>query len=175
MKQVYIKGKLKPVLVSDENANEIENLKNNPMFVGLIKVGNSMEQKEKIGKIVGSTGQVEYNKSEILEFEKMLKGLENQETDNIDYYGYPLKDGIVSNEILGNWHWTIIKYALDNDLIVYKQSDTGYWYWAIVDKGIKPERDISEFIEFKRKLTALEDIKDKRHYAQKKQAEFYGK
>lgn len=184
MAKIYLQGQTEPISVSEEEARDILELKNDSKNKGVIQIGNVAVSKGKVGKIVFGDGLKDkrfnlndpQDKAKILEFEMILDSLKDsmQMSHPIEYYGSPLNQdklpGMVLNQMLGGVHWTAVQYALDNQLIGRRGTDLVYWSILTPtrnfnDPGISP--DLSEFCEFEAKLKALADLKSRRSYAQK--------
>jgi len=86
----------------------------------------------------------------------------------IEFYGEPIKEvrafnelpkivlreGMVKNDILGICHWSKVKYCLDNKFI-YRYADGKAW-------AVYPE-----YINFRAKSKALDELNSRRDYAKK--------
>ena len=183
MAKIFLQGQNDPVTVSEDEARAVLELKNDAKHKGMIQIGNMQVSKGKVGKIVfgDKTEGGGYNlsdpqdKAKILEFELMLDGLREQKSpEPIEFYGRLLNDqqkfpGLVTNSLLGGVHWTVVKYALDNEMI--RRGTKPYVHWAILDHGTERRVDISLFIDFDAKLRALGDLQARRNYAQKMSAQ----
>ena len=178
MPKIYITGESQSITVTEDEANTILEQKNNPKYKGMITIQNRKVSKGRIKEVsFGNEKMSLYNLNEpgsrriILDFEKMLDGLKDgARLDNpIEYYGIPYKNGIVANEILGSTHWTVVQYAL-NQNIINRFERAGIIYWTIRDHATEHDRhDTGLYDEFYTKLKALDDLQSRRNYAQRQQ------
>lgn len=179
MPKIYIRGEKEPTIVSHEEATRILDQKNDPSHKASISVGLRELSKGQI-KEVSFTDEAtikKYNldnpadRETIRQFEVMLDQLkiETPQLKSIEYYGHPFKNeryiGWVTNELLGGVHWTIVEYALKNNLIARLKSGA----WAVVAFGVEPEYDFVLYDDFRAKLNALGDLRGRREYAQSNQ------
>jgi len=121
-------------------------------------------------------------KKEVIEFGKFIKSIEKQKLDrDISYYGVPLNgkyDGYVVNDILGGVHWTAVKQAEKENMII-KRGDL----WAIIGtydgKAISKEGKVMDsdsyiwtnLALFMNNLRLLRELKNKVEYAKLKSLE----
>lgn len=178
MPKIYITGESQAITVSEDEANAILEQKNDPKYKGMITIQNRQVAKGRIKEVsFGNENTSLYNLNEpgsrqiILAFEKMLEGLKDgARLDNpIEYYGTPYQDGIVINELLGNVHWTVVQYAIENN-IINRTERAGIVYWTIRDHSPDRDRhDTGPYDEFYTKLKALDNLRDRRAYAKRQE------
>ena len=113
------------------------------------------------------------DKGAILEFEKLIEGLKGttMSANTSEFYGHPLEkyEGLVVNELLGAVHWTVVHYALKENIIRRKDGPTTYW--SVVAEVSGKNLDTSKYVEFRGKLDALHELNGRRSYAQSKDLE----
>lgn len=186
MPKVFIRGEHQPIEVNKEDAERILEQKNDPKYRGMIDIGLRKVQKGQIKEVsfAASGGGRAYNLADpdvhkkILEFERMIESLktETQPLREREYYGYliPKHPGYVINEILGGVHWTTVEYAINRGYIIRKEGQNKA-YWSIGNKGTSRNVDISEYMDFKNKLKALDELRERRNYAHQKENESIAK
>lgn len=188
MPKIYIKGENTPIIVSQEEADRILEQKNDLKYKGMINVGIREIAKGNIKEISytdeRNTGKYDLNnpadRQTVREFEVWLEELKGkyQPVNPIEFYGHPLKDqskypGIVLNELLGGVHWTLVRWALDNQVI--SRRDGQHVSWAIVSHGGGDRIDTAPYNELKRKMDGLTELKSRRRYAEGKELEEHAK
>mgnify|MGYP001558605055 CR=1 FL=1 len=118
----------------------------------------------------------ELTRDEVREFERELEDwkLSAVMSNPLEYYGRPLKDqekfnGFVISEVIGGVHWSVVDYAQKNHCIGKRKNG-----WVVITEGREPIGDKGEmwfvtraYDAFIRKWKALDDLKNKRAYAEK--------
>jgi hypothetical protein len=189
MPKIYIKGETQPIRVSEEDANRILEQKNDLKYKGMIAIDGRQISKGNIKEISFSddapSGKLDLdiatNLAMIRAFEKWMEDI-RQESElekrplahPLSFYGSPLPDqqkfpGIVMNELLGGVHWTLVRWAIENNVI--RRREGAGVRWAIVGHGSGENLDMSAYHELKRKLEGLLELRGRRSFAEKKEAE----
>ena len=108
----------------------------------------------------------EYERHEVLQFEIELENvLAKPLSKPAEFYGGLTSTGkYVVNRLMGIREPQIIEYCFDNKWIVKKEVNN-LVYWCVVDNKIQ------EMMDFKRKYSALQDLKRHRKFAQQQEDE----
>lgn len=182
MAKIKIQGIEFPLVVSNEDAQIVLKIKNDPNYKGLINILGTNYSKRKIDEISfdDSPMRDSFADSDIEAFDVMLQeycAQAEQEFSGSDYWGLSmdgkewfLKDNprrkfYVDNCLFGVVHFGIVKYAAEIGAIVKKGGSRNSWFITnhAFDKRSQPDVRIWE--EFSAKHKAVRELRDRRLWA----------